>query len=159
MTHDRALLRKVATRILELDRGRLTSWTSDYATYLNRKEAALETEASQNAGFDKKLAQEEVWIRTGIKARRTRNEGRVRALEALREVRRDRRERPGDVKMEIQEAERTGRLVIEAKKHPFLLRRPSHCPRLLDVDHAGRSRRIDRPQRLGKNHALAAAAR
>jgi ATP-binding cassette subfamily F protein uup len=116
VTHDRALLRKVATRIVELDRGRLTSWSCDYATYLNRKEAALEAESRQNAEFDKKLAQEEVWIRTGIKARRTRNEGRVRALEALREVRRARREGPGDVKMEMQEAERTGRLVIEADK-------------------------------------------
>ncbi len=119
VTHDRALLRKVATRILELDRGRLTSWSCDYATYLDRKEAALEAETRQNAGFDKKLAQEEVWIRTGIKARRTRNEGRVRALEALREVRRNRRDRLGDVKMEIQEAERTGRLVIEAKQLHF----------------------------------------
>ena len=119
VTHDRALLRKVATRILELDRGRLTSWSCDYATYLDRKEAALETESRQNAEFDKKLAQEEVWIRTGIKARRTRNEGRVRALEALRDVRRQRRERPGDVKMEIQEAQRTGRLVIEAKQLHF----------------------------------------
>ncbi len=119
VTHDRALLRKVATRILELDRGRLTSWSCDYPTYLDRKEAALETESRQNAGFDKKLAQEEVWIRTGIQARRTRNEGRVRALEALREVRRARRERPGDVKMEIQQAQRTGRLVIEAKRVHF----------------------------------------
>ncbi len=91
----------------------------DYPTYLDRKEAALETESRQNAGFDKKLAQEEVWIRTGIQARRTRNEGRVRALEALREVRRARRERPGDVKMEIQQAQRTGRLVIEAKRVHF----------------------------------------
>ena len=119
VTHDRALLRKVATRILDLDRGRLTSWSCDYATYLNRKEAALEAESRQDAEFDKKLAREEVWIRTGIKARRTRNEGRVRALEALREVRRDRRQRPGDVKMEIQEAQRTGRLVIEAKQLHF----------------------------------------
>jgi ABC transport system ATP-binding/permease protein len=119
VTHDRALLRKVATRILELDRGRLTSWSCDYATYLDRKAAALAAEGRQNAEFDKKLAQEEVWIRTGIKARRTRNEGRVRALEALREVRRDRRDRPGDVKMEIQEADRTGRLVIEAKNLRF----------------------------------------
>ncbi len=119
VTHDRALLRKVATRILELDRGRLTSWSCDYATYLNRKEAALEAEARQEAEFDKKLAQEEVWIRTGIKARRTRNEGRVRALEELRQARRDRRQRPGEVKMEIQEAQRTGRLVIEAKQLDF----------------------------------------
>ncbi|MEN6448998.1 MAG: ATP-binding cassette domain-containing protein [Thermoguttaceae bacterium] len=119
VTHDRALLRKVATRILELDRGRLTSWSCDYATYLNRKEAAIEAETRQNAQFDKKLAQEEVWIRTGIQARRTRNEGRVRALHALRQVRRERRERLGAVKMEIQEAERTGRLVIEAKNLQF----------------------------------------
>ena len=119
VTHDRALLRKVATRILELDRGRLTSWSCDYATYLNRKQAALDAESRQNAEFDKKLAQEEVWIRTGIMARRTRNEGRVRALEDLREVRRTRRERPGDVKMDIQEADRTGRLVIEAKNLQF----------------------------------------
>jgi ATP-binding cassette subfamily F protein uup len=104
---------------VELDRGRLTSWSCDYATYLNRKEAALEAEARQNALFDKKLAQEEVWIRTGIKARRTRNEGRVRALESLRRVRVDRRNQSGDVKMEIQESERTGRLVIEAKKIGF----------------------------------------
>ncbi len=158
VTHDRALLRKVATRILELDRGRLTSWSCDYATYLNRKEAALEAEARQNAEFDKKLAQEEVWIRTGIKARRTRNEGRVRALEALREVRRDRRERPGDVKMEIQEAERTGRLVIEAKQLDFRLRQPCHRPRLLHDDHARRSGGVDRPQRLGQDDPLAAAA-
>ncbi len=119
VTHDRALLRKVATRIVELDRGRLTSWSCDYATYLNRKEAALEAESKQNALFDKKLAQEEVWIRTGIKARRTRNEGRVTALENLRDVRRDRRDRSGDVKMEIQEADRTGRLVIDAKNLDF----------------------------------------
>jgi ATP-binding cassette subfamily F protein uup len=119
VTHDRALLRKVATRILELDCGRLTSWSCDYATYLNRKKAAVQAESRQNAEFDKKLAQEEVWIRTGIKARRTRNEGRVRALEVLRDARRARRERAGDVKMEIQDAERTGRLVIEAKKLGF----------------------------------------
>ena len=87
VTHDRALLRKIATRILELDRGRLTSWPCNYETYLVRKEAILEAEASQNTEFDKKLAKEEVWIRTGIQARRTRNEGRVRALEALRELR------------------------------------------------------------------------
>jgi ATP-binding cassette subfamily F protein uup len=119
VTHDRALLGKVATRILELDRGRLTSWSCDYPTYLNRKEAALQAESRQNTEFDKKLAKEEVWIRTGIKARRTRNEGRVRALEALREARRARRDRPGEVKMEIQEADPSGRLVIEAKHLHF----------------------------------------
>ena len=119
VTHDRALLRKVATRIVELDRGRLTSWSCDYATYLNRKEAALETEDRQNALFDKKLAQEEVWIRTGIQARRTRNEGRVRAWRPSARSAASAAQRPGDVKMEIQDAQRTGRLVIEAKKLEF----------------------------------------
>jgi ATP-binding cassette subfamily F protein uup len=119
VTHDRALLRKLATRIIELDRGRLTSWSCDYETYLQRKEAALEAEARQRAEFDKKLAREEVWIRTGIQARRTRNEGRVRTLEKLRNVRSARRDRPGEVSMEIQEAQRSGRLVIEAKNVSF----------------------------------------
>ncbi len=119
VTHDRALLRKLATRIIELDRGRLTSWSCDYETYVQRKEAALEAEARQRAEFDKKLAREEVWIRTGIQARRTRNEGRVRALEKLRSVRSARRDQPGEVRMEIQEAERSGRLVIEAKNVSF----------------------------------------
>lgn len=119
VTHDRAFLRRLATRIIELDRGRLTSWSCDYDTYVQRKEAALETEARQMAEFDKKLAKEEAWIRTGIKARRTRNEGRVRALESLREIRRARRDQPGEARMQIQAAERSGRLVIEAKKVSF----------------------------------------
>ena len=119
VTHDRALLRRLATRILDLDRGLLTSWSCDYATYLQRKEAALEAEARQRAEFDKKLAKEEVWIRTGIQARRTRNEGRVRALEQLRNVRGARRDQPGEVRMEIQEAARSGRLVIDAKNVAF----------------------------------------
>ena len=92
VTHDRMFLRKLATRILEIDRGRLFDWSCDYDTFLGRKEAALAAEEKQNALFDKKLAEEEVWIRTGIKARRTRNEGRVRALEKLRRVRSERRE-------------------------------------------------------------------
>ncbi|MCU0878449.1 MAG: ATP-binding cassette domain-containing protein, partial [Pirellulaceae bacterium] len=92
VTHDRMFLRKLATRILEVDRGRLFDWSCDYDTFLSRKEAALAAEEKQNALFDKKLAEEEVWIRTGIKARRTRNEGRVRALEQLRRVRSERRE-------------------------------------------------------------------
>ncbi len=119
VTHDRALLRKLATRIIELDRGCLTSWSCDYETFLQRKEAALEAEARQCAEFDKKLAKEEVWIRTGIQARRTRNEGRVRALQKLRSVRSARRDQPGEARMEIQEAERSGRLVIEAKNVGF----------------------------------------
>jgi len=119
VTHDRALIRKVATRIVEIDRGRLISWSCDYDTYLQRKEASLETEARQRAEFDKKLAKEEVWIRTGIQARRTRNEGGVRALEKLRNVRVARRDLPGEVRMQVQEAERSGRLVIEAKNVTF----------------------------------------
>ena len=119
VTHDRALIRKVATRIVEIDRGRLISWSCDYDTYLQRKEVAIETEARQRADFGKKLAREEVWIRTGVQARRTRNEGRVRALEQLRSVRRTRRDVPGEVRMQVQEAERSGRLVIEAKNVTF----------------------------------------
>jgi ABC transport system ATP-binding/permease protein len=119
VTHDRALLRRLATRIIELDRGRLTSWSCNYETYLKRREAALDAEIQQRAEFDKKLAKEEVWIRTGIKARRTRNEGRVCKLEKLREIRLARRDQLGEVRMEIQEAERSGRLVIEAKNITF----------------------------------------
>ena len=119
VTHDRAFLRRMATRIIELDRGRLTSWTCGYDTYVERKEAALTTEASQWAEFDKKLAKEEVWIRTGVQARCTRNEGRVRALQKLRETRFARRDQTGEARMEIQEAERSGRLVIETKKLHF----------------------------------------
>ena len=114
VTHDRAFLRKVATRIVELDRGRLADWGADYDTYLRRKEAALAVEEREFAAFDRKLAKEEVWIRTGIQARRTRNEGRVRNLEALRVERTRRRERGGAAQMDVQVAERSGRLVAEA---------------------------------------------
>jgi len=114
ITHDRMFLQKLATRIIELDRGQLTSWPGDYETYLKRKEEALEAEAQQNALFDKRLAQEEAWIRQGIKARRTRNEGRVRALKALRNERSERRERSGKATITAQGAERSGKVVIEA---------------------------------------------
>ena len=119
VTHDRTFLRHVATRIVELDRGRLASWGSDYDDYLVRKDAALTAEEREREEFDKRLAKEEVWIRTGIQARRTRNEGRVRALEALRRERAARRERAGTVRLRAQEAERSGRLVIEAKDVSF----------------------------------------
>lgn len=119
VTHDRMFLRRLATRILDLDRGDLTSWSCNYETYLERKEAALSAEAQQQALFDKKLAQEEAWIRQGIKARRTRNEGRVRALKKMREQRRARREVTGTAKMQVQEAERSGRQVIDAKNVRF----------------------------------------
>ncbi len=115
VTHDRAFLRRLATRIVELDRGRLVDWGADYDAYLVRKEAALAAEAREWSEFDKKLAKEEVWIRTGIQARRTRNEGRVRALEALRRERGARRERTGAVRLQAQEGERSGRLVVEAR--------------------------------------------
>ena len=92
VTHDRVFLQALATRIVELDRGQLTSWPGDYATFLRRKEEALAVEAAHDAKFDKKLAEEEAWLRQGIKARRTRNEGRVRALLAMREERAARRD-------------------------------------------------------------------
>src|SRR3954462_8765632 len=119
VTHDRAFLRNVATRIVELDRGKLVDWGGSYDDYLIRKQASLDAEAGEWAEFDRKLAIEKVWIRTGIQARRTRNEGRVRALEALRRERAARRERTGSVKLQALEAERSGRLVVEAKGVKF----------------------------------------
>ena len=115
VTHDRVFLGRLATRIVELDRGRLFDSECDYPTFLKRKEEALAGEARQQALFDKRLAQEEVWIRKGIQARRTRNEGRVRALEAMRVDRQKRRERQGSARLQVQEAERSGALVVEAK--------------------------------------------
>lgn len=115
VTHDRAFLRRLATRIVELDRGRLRSWACGYDQFLERKAAALEAEDRQQAVFDKKLAQEEVWLRQGVKARRTRNEGRVRELKKLRSERAARRELSGPVKASLQEAERSGYKVMTAK--------------------------------------------
>jgi len=115
ITHDRTFLQALATRIVQLDRGQLVSFPGDYRSYIERREALLAEEEQQNALFDKKLAQEEVWIRQGIKARRTRNEGRVRALEKLRRERGQRREKQGNVKMQLQDAQRSGKLVIEAE--------------------------------------------
>ncbi len=115
VTHDRTFLKKLATRIIELDRGSLSSWACDYETFLVRKQAILDAEESQQAVFDKKLAQEEIWVRQGIKARRTRNEGRVRALEDMRNARRERRQVMGTVRMQTQEAERSGALVIKVE--------------------------------------------
>ena len=115
VTHDRRFLQRVATRILELDRGRVTDWPGDYANYLRRREERLHAEAQAAAHFDRKLAEEEVWIRQGIKARRTRNEGRVRALEAMRRERFERRELQGTARLRLSEAERSGKLVVEAE--------------------------------------------
>lgn len=114
VSHDRTFVQKLATRIIELDRGKLTSWPGDFLKYQQNKQAALDAEAQQAALFDKRLAEEEVWIRQGIKARRTRNEGRVRRLEAMREEYSQRRNLQGKVKAEIGKADASGKLVIEA---------------------------------------------
>ncbi len=113
ITHDRVFIQRLATRIVELDRGRLTSWPGNYRNYLVRKEKALEDEARHKALFDKKLTQEEAWVRQGIKARRTRNEGRVRALEVMREEFRQRVNPQSKARIHVEEAERSGRKVIE----------------------------------------------
>jgi ATP-binding cassette subfamily F protein uup len=119
VTHDRAFLRRLATRIVELDRGHLRDWTCDYDTFLRRKGEELAAEERQWAAADKKLQQEEAWLRKGVKARRTRNEGRVRALEDLRNQRRQRREHGGSVRMAIQEGERTGHIVLKSEGVTF----------------------------------------
>jgi ATP-binding cassette subfamily F protein uup len=119
VAHDRTFLQKIATRIVEIDRGKLFSFSCNYTTYLERRQAMQDAEEKQWQTFDKKLAQEEIWIRQGVKARRTRNEGRVRALMALREERARRRERDGNVRFAISEAQRTGRLVADAEKISF----------------------------------------
>ena len=119
VTHDRTFLQKIATRIVEIDRGKLFSFSCNYETYLERRQAMQEAEEKQWQTFDKKLAQEEIWIRQGVKARRTRNEGRVRALMALRKERAERREREANVRLAIQEAQRSGKLVVDAEKISF----------------------------------------
>ena len=119
VTHDRMFMQRIATRIVEIDRGRLFDQTCDYETFLVRRSADREAEETKNALFDRKLQQEEHWVRGGIKARRTRNEGRVRELERMRDMRRSRRDRPGKVKMEVQEAERSGTLVAKADNIGF----------------------------------------
>lgn len=119
ITHDRTFMQSIATRMVELDRGKLSSYPGNYQQYLERKQHELEVEQIHNREFDKKLKQEEAWIRQGIKARRTRNEGRVRALEKLRAVRQSRREQMGTAKIQIQKGEQSGKLVIEAKNISF----------------------------------------
>jgi ATP-binding cassette subfamily F protein uup len=141
VTHDRALLSRLATRIVELDRGALTSWAGDYREFLAKKAAALEEEERHRALFDKKLAQEEVWIRQGIKARRTRNEGRVRALVALREERARRREVEGRSRLALDEGQASGKLVVDAQHVSFAF---SESPIVHDL-----SLRIMRGDRIG----------
>ena len=119
ITHDRSFLQNLATRIIDLDRGQLTSWPGSYRKYLTNKQQMLDAEQSANALFDKKLAQEEVWIRQGIKARRTRNEGRVRELEKLRAQRSERREQSGTAKLATHRADTSGKNVIEAEQVSF----------------------------------------
>ena len=119
ISHDRRFMDNLATRFIEIDRGQLAEFNCDYATYLKRKEEILEVEDKQNALFDKRLSQEEVWIRQGIKARRTRNEGRVRALEAMRREYADRRKQLGTARMNIQQAEKSGKIVAEATDISF----------------------------------------
>jgi ABC transport system ATP-binding/permease protein len=141
VSHDRAFVRRLATKIVELDRGQLRVWPGSYDDYVLQKRAALEVEAKHAALFDKKLAQEEVWIRRGVEARRTRNEGRVRALEQLRIQRRERRERIGTVELRAQDASPSGKLVFEAEHvtHSF-----GAAPILRDF-----SARIQRGDRIG----------
>src|SRR5688572_4762801 len=119
VTHDRRFLRALATRIVEIERGKVTSWPGDWENYQRRREERMNAEAQENARFDKMLAQEEVWIRQGIKARRTRDEGRVRRLKAMRNERMARRELTGNVRMDLAQAESSGKKVIEAKDVSF----------------------------------------
>lgn len=119
VTHDRAFLRKIATRIVELDRGRLAGWACDYDTYLVRKQQVLEEEEKQRAAFDKKLAQEEEWIRRGVKAQRSRATARINALKAMRAEAKARRERVGNANLKLAEAERSGQKVVEAEQVSF----------------------------------------
>ncbi len=146
ITHDRAFLKQLSTRIIELDRGQLSSWKCDYETFLIRKQTALETEGKHNAVFDKKLAQEETWIRQGIKARRTRNEGRVRKLKELRSSREKRRESSGNAKLQLQGHVKSGSNVIKAKNISF-----SYGDKLLVDDFSTKISRGDKIGLVGPN--------
>jgi ABC transport system ATP-binding/permease protein len=148
VTHDRAFLQRLATRIVELDRGRVTSWPGNYPTYLRRKEEALANDAVQAEKFDKKLAEEEAWLRQGIKARRTRNEGRVKALLAMREERAQRREQIGNVRLQAEQAEQSGKMVIEAKHVS-----KSYDTKAVVSDFSARVLRGDRIGLIGPNGA------
>jgi ATP-binding cassette subfamily F protein uup len=146
VTHDRAFLQRVARRIIELDRGRLTSWPGDYRTFLEKKEAWLANEAVANDVFDKKLAQEEVWLRRGVKARRTRDEGRVRRLMAMRDERAARRTQAGSVRLDLGSADRSGHVVFEAEGIS-----KSFGPRVVVRDFSTRVMRGDRIGLVGPN--------
>lgn len=148
ITHDRALLRRLATRIIELDRDHLTSWPGDYDNFLRRKEEMLAAEAKLNSEFDKKLADEERWIRQGVKARRTRNEGRVRALEAMRDERSQRRSVQGGANFAVNTADQSGQLVVEAQHVE-----KSYHDKIIVQDFSLRLMRGDRIGLLGANGA------
>jgi ATP-binding cassette subfamily F protein uup len=145
VSHDRTFVRKLATRVIEIDRGRLYDWDCDYDTFLLRKQDALAQEQREWQEFDKTLAQEETWIRQGTQARTTRNMGRVRALREMRETRSARREREGAVQMRVQNAARTGKLVIEAKEASFAYDgAPGDAPVVRDL-----SATIERGEKVG----------
>jgi ATP-binding cassette subfamily F protein uup len=153
VTHDRAFLQRLATRIVEIDRGQLTSWPGDYATYLRRKEDALANETLARERFDKKLAEEEAWLRQGIKARRTRNEGRVRALMAMRSERAARREQMGSVRLAAEQAESSGKMVFEATSVSRAFPNPPNPANLVIRSFTARVMRGDRIGLIGPNGA------
>ena len=146
VTHDRAFLRNLAQRIVEMDRGRLRDWTCDYETFLRRREEALRVEQAQNAEFDRKLAEEEVWIRQGVRERRTRNEGRVRELQRLRKERQARREQTGNVRLSLQDTVRSGKLVVRIRDLAY-----SWGDKLMVRDFSALIQRGDRIGILGPN--------
>ena len=146
ITHDRAFLQRLATRIVEIDRGKLRSWPGDYSDFLRRRAEALEAEHQANTEFDRKLAEEEIWIRQGIKARRTRNEGRVRALETMREVRAQRVNPDARARVHIEEADQSGRKVLDARNLSF-----GYGDAMLIRDFSLRIRRGDRIGLVGNN--------
>ena len=146
VSHDRAFVNRLATRVVELDRGKLSSWPGNYDEFVIKKAQQLDNEAKASALFDKKLAQEEVWIRKGVEARRTRNEGRVRALQAMRQEHRARRERIGQAEIVLQEGERSAKLVFEAENASF-----SYGDRMLVRDLSVRIQRGDRIGLVGPN--------
>ena len=154
VTHDRAFLRRLATRILEVDRARLSDWPGDWNRYVDRKRAALEVEADQNVQFDKKLAKEETWVRQGIKARRTRDEGRVRALERMREERRQRREVSGKASLRLHQADSSGKIVIKAEDIAHSFGGPPVIQGFSTIIHRGDKIGILGPNGSGKSTLL-----